>query len=98
MLREMMADRVDGIDLVLPVKIRVEGVHHHHEFLPLRVFISTEKSRSCGVDMIGMASRVRVDDEGAVHPLMDMALQRQRMAVVEVTAERLRVELVDELT
>ena len=45
-----------------------------------------------------MAGGVRVDDEGAVHPLVDVPLQRQGVAVVEVAAERPRVELVDELT
>ena len=44
-----------------------------------------------------MARRVGVDDEGAVQALVDVPLQRQRVAVVEVAAERLGVELVDEL-
>ena len=37
-----------------------------------------------------------IDDEGAVEALVDVALQRHRVAVIEVQAERLGVELVDE--
>ena len=48
--------------------------------------------------MLRMAGRIGVDDEGAVHALVDVPLQRQGVAMIEVAAERPRVELVDELT
>ncbi len=46
--------------------------------------------------MIGVAAGIGIDDEGAVHPLVDMPLQRQGMAVIEMAAERKGVELVRE--
>ena len=90
-------DRVDGIDLVLAVEIGVEGVHHHHEFLPVGVLGRAEQPRAGDVGLLGVAGRIGIDDEGAVHALVDVPLQRQRMAMIEVAAERLGVELVDEL-
>ena len=47
--------------------------------------------------MIGVAAGIGIDDEGAVHPLVDMPLKRQGMAVIEMAAERKGVELVCEL-
>ena len=92
-----MGDGVDGIDLVLAVEIGVEGVHHHDEFLPARVLGRAEQPRARRLALLGMARRIGIDDEGAVHALVDVPLQRQRVAVVEVAAERTGVELVDEL-
>src|SRR5215208_3274788 len=44
-----------------------------------------------------MPCRIRIDDEGAVHAFVDVPLQRQGMAVIEVAAHRQRIELVDKL-
>src|SRR4029079_5981555 len=44
----------------------------------------------------GWARRLRIDDEDAVEPLVQMAFQRHGVAVIEVQPERLGVELVDE--
>ena len=46
--------------------------------------------------MLGMASGIGIDDEGAVKPLMDVPLQRHRVAVIEVAAEGKGIEFVDE--
>ena len=97
MLGEVMADRVDRIDLVLVVEVGVEPVHHHHEFLPLLVLGRAEQAGARDRRLLGMPRRIGIDDEGAVHPLVDVPLQRQRVAVIEVAAERQGVELVDEL-
>ena len=70
------ADRVDRVDLVGEVEVRVEAVHHHHQLVGLR------------------AALLRVDDERAVHAARDVLRERLDMAVVEVQAERLGVELV----
>ena len=45
----------------------------------------------------GLARLLRVDDEGAVEALVDVLLERRRVAVVEVEARRARRELVREL-
>ena len=45
----------------------------------------------------GMPRRIGIDDEDAVHAFVDVARQRQRMAVIEMAAERPGLELVDEL-
>src|SRR4051812_46827181 len=44
-----------------------------------------------------MARRVGVDDKGAVQALVDVPLQRDGVAVIEMAAEGLGLELVDEL-
>ena len=62
-----------------------------------RVLRRAEQARAGDVGMLGMAGRIGIDDEGAVHALVHVPLQRQRVAVIEVAAERLGVELVDEL-
>ncbi len=46
--------------------------------------------------MLGMALGVGVDDKSAVEPLVDVAFQRDRMAVVKVRPKWLGVELVGE--
>ena len=92
-----MGDGVDGVELVLAVEIGVEGVHHHHHFLPVGILRRAEQPRARDVGVLGMPRRIGVDDEGAVHALVHVPLQRQRVAVIEVAAERLGVELVDEL-
>ena len=91
-----MGDGVRRIDFVLAVEIGVEGVHHHDHFLPLAIFRRAQQARAGDIGMLGMAGGVGIDDEGAVHALVQVPLQRQRVAVVEVAAERLGVELVDE--
>ena len=63
----------------------------------LGVLRRAEQARARDLGVLGMAGRIGVDDEGAVHALVDVPLQRQRVAVIEVAAERLGVELVDEL-
>ena len=47
--------------------------------------------------MLGMACRVGIDNEKPVEPLVDMPFQRQRVTVIEMAAERLGIELIDEL-
>src|SRR5215212_3269874 len=93
-LHIMEGHRVDRVDLVSRVEGGVEGVHHHDELLPhLRLDM-------VGVPRFGripLSGRIGVDDVGAVEPLVDVPFQRGRVAVVEVAAERFRVELVDEL-
>src|SRR5262245_43159216 len=44
-----------------------------------------------------MARWVRIDDERAIHALVDVPLQRQSMTVIEMAAERPGIELIDEL-
>src|SRR5687768_3858122 len=39
-----------------------------------------------------MASGIGIDDEAAIHALVDMAFQRQRMAVIEMAAEGVGIE------
>ena len=93
----VVRDRVDGVDLVLAVEVGVEGVHHHDELLPLPVLGRAEEAGAGDVGLLGMARRIGIDDEGAVHALVDVPLQRQGVAVIEMAAEREGVELVDEL-
>src|SRR5262245_13209901 len=45
-----------------------------------------------------MLGGVGIDDEDAVHSLVDVTRQRQRMAVIEMAAEGARLELVSEFT
>ena len=71
---------VDRIDLVLSVEVGVECVEHHDELV------------GRGTRRLGR----RIDDEGAVEPLMHVALQRISVTVIEVDAERVGVELVYE--
>src|SRR5215217_6832281 len=92
----MMGHRVDGVDLVLAVEVSVEGVHHHHELLPIRVFGCAEKAGASHVGLLRVSCWIRIDNECAVHPLVDVSLQWQGMAVVEVTTERKGIELVGE--
>ena len=47
--------------------------------------------------MVGMAGGIGIDDEQPVHALVDMTRQRQRVAMIEMAAEGLGVEFVDEL-
>src|SRR5215207_5095221 len=49
--------------------------------------------RSRRVPLLG---RIRIDDVRAVEPLVNVALQRRGVAVVEVAAEGFGLELVDE--
>jgi len=44
----------------------------------------------------GVAAWIRVDHEGTVHALVEVPLQGQRVAMVEMAAERLGIEFVDE--
>ena len=84
-----MGDRVDGVELVLLVEIGVEAVHHHHELLPARVLGRAEQAAARRLGVLRVPLRIRVDDEGAVEALVDVPLQRQRVAVVEMAAEGL---------
>ena len=92
----VMRHRVDGVDLVLAIEVGVEAVHHHDELLPLPVLGRAEEARAGNVGLLGMTRRIGIDDEGAVHALVDVPLQRQGVAVIEVAAEREGVELVGE--
>ena len=91
-----MRHRVDGVDLVLAVEVGVEGIHHHDEFLPLPVLGRAEEAGAGHLGLLGMTRRIGIDDEGAVHALVDVPLQRQGMAVIEVASEGEGVELVGE--
>ena len=71
-----MGHRVDGVDLVLIIEIRVEPVHHHDHFLPDSVFRRAVLARpgdgdGLGIE-IGVQIGVRVDDEAAIKALMNM--------------------------
>ena len=90
-------NRVDGVEFVFIVEVGVEPVHHHDHFLPARVLGRAEKPRGSLVARFGMARGIGIDDESAVESLVDVPLQRQGMAVIEMAAEGLRFELVDEL-
>jgi hypothetical protein len=74
----------------------VEAVHHHDESLPARILRRAKQPRGSDLSLIGMARRIGVDDEGAVQALVDVPLQRHRVAVIEMTAEWKGIELVDE--
>ena len=90
----MEGDAVDRVDLVAGVEGGVEGVHHHDELLPfLRLgVIGVPRFRR-----IAVLGRIGIDDVGAVEPLVNVALQRRRVAVIEVAAEGFGRELVGEL-
>src|SRR5215218_6351610 len=68
---------IDRIDLVAGVEGGVEGVHHHDELLPLFRLGMVGVPRFRGVALPG---RIGVDDVGAVEPLVDVALERGRVA------------------
>src|SRR5690606_41763611 len=89
--------RDDTHDFVYVNEAGVEGVPALTYLLPPGVLRRPQKTRSRNALMLGVPGRVRIDHEGAVHALVDVPLQRQCMAVVEVAAERPGVELVDEL-
>ena len=89
-------DRVHRIELVLVVEVGVEAVHDEHDFLPTLVGRRAEQPAFRYGAFERMALGVGVDDERAVEALVDVPLQRQRMAVVEVAAEGLCIELVGE--
>ena len=94
-----MADGVGGINLVAAVEIGVEGVHHHRQFLPVGILGTAEHARggNGGKGRVGLTGWVGVDHEQAIHALVHVPLQRQGVAVIEMAAEGLGVELVDEL-
>ena len=46
--------------------------------------------------MVGVAGGIGIDDEEPVHALVDVTRQRQRVAMIEMAAEGLGVEFVDE--
>src|SRR5215211_1636485 len=72
MFRKVMSHGVDGIDLVLAIQVGVETVHNHDELLPLLVLGSAKNARTSSVRMLGVPRWVGIDDEGAVHPLVDV--------------------------
>ena len=92
-----MADRVYGIDLVLTIEIGVKAVHHHRQFLPFGVFRAAQHTRRRNGRKFGVARRIRIDHEKAVHALVHVPFQWQGMAMVEVAAEGLGIEFVNEL-
>ncbi len=83
--------RVDRVHLVIAVKVRIEAVHHHHHLV--EGMIRRQRLVGIGVDL-GPPARW-VDDERAVQALVDVALQRQGMAVVQVQADGIGFEFVD---
>src|SRR5215207_250327 len=93
-LHIMEGDRVDRVDLVAGIEGGIEGVHHHDELLPLLRLGMIGVPRFRRIAVLG---RIRIDDVGAVESLVDVALERGRVAVVEMAAKGLGVELVDEL-
>ena len=56
---------------------------------------AAEKPRTGDRLVFGMARGIGIDNEGAVHAFLDVPLQRQGVAVIEMAAERLGVELID---
>ena len=92
-----MADRVYRIDLVLTIEIGVKAVHHHRQFLPFGVFRAAQHTRRRNGRKFGVARRIWIDHEQAVHALVHVPFQRQRVAMIEMTAEGLGIELIDEL-
>ena len=91
-----MCHRVDGVDLVLVVEVGVEGVHHHDELLPAPVLGAAEEPAARRVRQPRGARRVGVDDEGAVEAFVDVRFSGT-VAMVEVAAEGVGVELVDKV-
>ncbi len=88
-------DGVRGVDLVLVVEVRVEPVHHDDELPDPRLLRPLEGPAPGELRLVGVALGIGVDDEGPVEPLVDVSLQGDRVAVVEVAAEGEGVELVD---
>src|SRR5215207_6081335 len=93
-LHVMEGDAIDRVDLIAGVKGGVEGVHHHDELLPL---LRLGVIRVPGFRRIAVLRRIGVDDVGPIEPFVDVALQWRRVTVIEVAAEGLGLELVDEL-
>ena len=87
----MESDRIDGVDLVLAIEVGVERIHHHDEFLPvLRLgIVGVTRAGSLPVSL-----GIGVDDECAVQALVDVSLEWNGMAVVEVTAVGIGIELI----
>ena len=90
-LHVMEGDRVDRVDLVGTVEVGIEGVHHHHQLLPL---LRLGVVRMALLRLVTAFGRIRVDDERTVQPLVQVPLQGRGVAVVEVDAERFGGELV----
>jgi hypothetical protein len=95
--RIVMTHGIDGINLVLVVEIRIEGVHHHHQFLPLLVLRRAEQAGTRDGGLFGMPRRVGIDDKGAIHPFVNVPLQRECVAMIEMTPKWQRIEFIDEL-
>ena len=75
----MEGDAVDGVEIVLIVKVDIQTMHDHDHFVIDR-----------------RAATFGIDDERAVQTFGDMARQRENMTMIQMQAERLGVELVDE--
>lgn len=92
-----LAHGVDRVNLVCSVEVGVEGVHHHRQFLPSSILGAAERARGCHGRILGVPGGIGVNHEQAIHALVNVPLQRQGVAMIEVASERLGVELVDEL-
>ena len=66
----MKRNGVDGVDLVITVKVRIKAVHHHHHFLNLP-FLFNHRSPI-----------LWVDDKRPIEPFVDVPLEWSRMTVI----------------
>ena len=65
MFRIVMADGIDGIDLVLIIEIRIERVHHHHEFVGGRAAVPTAPGLGFEIDLEAVEqARERYERQG----------------------------------
>src|SRR5437870_1296556 len=62
-----------------------------------RAFSGVPSRREAALSRASVAIRLGVDDECAIKALVNVALQRNRMAVIEMTTEWLRIEFICEL-
>ena len=89
-------DGVSGIDLVVPVEIRIEAIHNHHHLVHIFVFRVLRVASSSYASLVpSIATWVRIDDEGAVETFVNVAFQRDGVAVVEVAAHRKGIKFID---
>src|SRR5687767_984879 len=100
---EVEFERVDDVEPHLLAHNRGERVAHvveghrvHRVELVLGVEIGIEAVHHHHVLARRGPATGRIHDEGAVEPLVDVPLERSRVAVIQVKPERLGVELIDE--
>ncbi len=90
------SNRVGRVDLIVAVKVGVEAVHHHDHLVdPLILGVVVVARLGDLLLLAAVFLRVGVDDESAVETLVNVAFERDGVAVVEMAAERESVELVN---